>query len=258
MIKTKQHKSLFILMTVVVILFPILLFQKDILNKERQHKGETSFNTKTECTETKSYYWKFWRNIVSDYYEGLLFVDVISADRYMYGYKIDIIALHNKIVRLELSAVDPTPFHDLYCNYHQRKQLSFCNKKLYWLLKQEFNHEFYAPLNESELFNDRIVYGDNCGLAPIDPPERIKIDRFVHKQSRDSLLKWLQSTNTEKQMYAVDGLLQLKQKGIALNSLELKLIQKILSKKGTIYTCFGCIYNSDKIERIKESFKNID
>jgi len=257
MAKLKRPELLLILLTSIVILISILLSKKNV-NIEQQHYGESRFKATSENVETNKYYWKFWRNIVSDFNEGVLFIDEITADKRIYGYRIDIITLHNKVVRFELSTVDPAQFHDLDCNYHQRKQLSFCNKKLYWLLQQRFNHEFFAPFNESELFNDCIVYGDNCGLAPIDPPERIKIDRFVQKQSRDSLLKWIQSTNTEKQMYAVDGLLQLEQKGIALNSLELKLIQKVLSKKGTIYTCFGCIYNSDKIERIKESFKNID
>jgi len=247
-----------VLVLISVILIIILVFQSISLGKKNHEIGKTSPNDRSEKVEGTKYYWKFWRNIVSDFTEGVLFVDEVTANRYIYGYRIDIIALHNKIVRFEFSEVDPYAIRDMGCIYSQRKLLSFCNKKLYWLLKQQFEHEFYAPLNESELFADCIVYGDNCGMAPIDPPERIKIDSFVNTHSSDSLLDWLQSTNTEMQMYAVDGLLQLKQKGIALNYLERKLIRKILSKKGTVYTCFGCIYNSEKIVRIKESFKNLD
>lgn len=255
MAKAKSNILTLILLTIIVILVSILLYQKGFFNSEKQNLGKTNFNSDPEFTESTKYYWKFWRNIVADFNEGVLFIDKFTDDGHIFGYRVDVIELHNRIAIFNLSSDNCHGVCSQNINNRPRRIFSFCNKKLFWLLKQQFYHDFAARLNESELFANYIVYGDNCGIAPIDPPERIIIDNFVKTAAKDSLLKWLQSTNTEKQMYAVDGLLQLKNKGISLSEFELTLIHKVLSKKGTIYTCSGCDFNPDKIERIRSHFE---
>lgn len=79
-------------------------------------------------------------------------------------------------------------------------------------LNNSFNLIYKADLNEKELFNQDITYGYACGRGGIDPKEKTQIDVFFEHNDKDSLIKWLQSTNTEKQIYAIEGLFNLNKK----------------------------------------------
>jgi len=121
-------------------------------------------------------------------------------------------------------------------------------------MKKMFRNVYSANLNEDEMFEKRIVYGYACSITGEDPKERKYINSLVKRRNVAELRKWLQSTNTEKQMYAVDAFCHLKQKGYKIGKNDLKLIHCILSKEGNIYVCRGCIYSSEDIKSFKDMF----
>jgi hypothetical protein len=89
----------------------------------------------------------------------------------------------------------------------------------------------------------------------VKPKGRRQIDEWVADRNKSKLVEWLTSTNTEKQVYAVDGLLQLKKTGMKLSDDELKIMKFVIGKSGTIYTCSGCIHMHLNIEAVTKEFK---
>ena len=126
---------------------------------------------------------------------------------------------------------------------------------LFKFLKVKFTEAFKIPLNETQLFNNSIVFGMACGRVGIDPDEKVEIDNLVRAKDRKSLRRWLQSTNVEKQIYGVSGFYQLRQKGLTLTSDELNMINAIITKKGTIYVCSGCDHSRQEIASVVKGFK---
>jgi hypothetical protein len=83
----------------------------------------------------------------------------------------------------------------------------------------------------------------------------MKLEHFVEKKDRTSLLKWLQSTNVETQLYAVEGFYKLKKAGYQIKESELHYIRNVLKKKGTVRTCTGCLYGRNEIQKIAKHFE---
>jgi hypothetical protein len=130
----------------------------------------------------------------------------------------------------------------------------YSNKRKMQVLKEDFKKMYSTDFNEDELFTEGIVYGEGCGFAVQDPEERIQLNSFVTNMDTTSLKVWLGSTNTEKQVYAVDGFFQLKKKGLKLTDYEIRLINFIKSKKGDIQTCSGCLYSNETIIEMTKDF----
>jgi hypothetical protein len=82
--------------------------------------------------------------------------------------------------------------------------------------------------------------------------ERMQLNDFVTKKDQNSILKWLKSANTEKQVYAVEGILKLKESGIKLSKSDLEIIKFIINKKGTMNVCHGCMYSSKEVREVTE------
>lgn len=121
-------------------------------------------------------------------------------------------------------------------------------------LKKTFRKIFESDLNESELFVTDYIYGNACGVGAMYSNERMQLNNFVDRKDKKSILKWLNSTNTEKQIYAVEGILKLKKIGIDLSKTELERIKYITHKKGTIRVCSGCMYSSKEISEVVKMF----
>ena len=123
-------------------------------------------------------------------------------------------------------------------------------------LKNKFQQVYMASLNEDELFTDTIYYGQQCGHGRNAPltPQQIQIRDWVKRKDSTNLLKWLQSTITEKQVFAVQGFNSLAQMGIRINPEIKRLIEYVLKKKGTINTCGVCDANRTTIASIAQSF----
>jgi hypothetical protein len=98
-------------------------------------------------------------------------------------------------------------------------------------------------LNEKELFIDTIYYGKKCGHNGIVVPNEQKvIDIWVNNVDTINLYKWLQSTNAEKQIYAVQRFKSLLIKGHSIDDKIKPFSFKMFSK------CILLIFFSLKIK----------
>ena len=127
---------------------------------------------------------------------------------------------------------------------------SFRNDILLADLKKNFFNTYNNSINQQELFNNSNVYGSACSIVGQKPKMREENDVIVENKNIQLLTKWLKSTNTERQVYGIDGLYQLKKKGYKLTAEQLRLINIIKNKKGSLNICRGCIYSTDKISNI--------
>lgn len=172
----------------------------------------------------------------------------------VYKYRVSLITTGNKIIKYDLCEKKLKKTNDKFESYYETI-CKYKNDDEFFKLRIEFKNIFRSELIDSELFNDNIVYGHSCGFLSADPKEKVKIDEFVRNRDKDSLIKWLQSTITEKQIYAIDGLFQLKSIGIHFNDYELKMMKFVAGKKGTIHVCSGCEYYTDSINNVITKFK---
>ncbi len=109
---------------------------------------------------------------------------------------------------------------------------------------------FQSKIRIADFFVDDLQYGSGCGFVGVDPPLRKKLSILVAANNTKELTKWLQSPLTEKQLYGVEGFMELQKRGNKSTELQKKLIDFIKNKKGEAKTCNGCIYSNKEISRI--------
>lgn len=207
-----------------------------------------------------SSHWKCLRDLTTDFKEGVFIFEKSVSDNdnpaisSVYTFRVTIITTKTQITYYELSEEknkkvgnDWEPYYDPIYNFKDEKQFDS--------LKNSFKSIFKSDLNESELFITDFVYGEHCGIAGVNPKGRQQIDEWVTNKNKTELLNWLKSTNTEKQIYAVDGLFQLKKTGTKFTEEELKMIKFVINKSGTMYVCSGCIHSQDDINSVTKEFK---
>jgi hypothetical protein len=130
----------------------------------------------------------------------------------------------------------------------------FCDDSARTRMNESFKAIFKIDPDTADFFKEDITYGDGCGFAGMPPRERVTINQLVAKKDKASLVKWLQSPNAEKQVYAIDGLFQLKEQGVYLTEDELAMIRYVQSKEGEMNTCGGCIYFARPIKEVAAKF----
>lgn len=178
------------------------------------------------------------RELVSGFFETVFYFDRYDVDGHTFSVfsrsKINIIRQGNRLIYYvaETDSLNGKP----------PVVSRFTDQKAYDTLKSIFARTFDAPLNEKESFIDSIAYGSICGHYPPGqvPKEKKLVDQWAAAKDRSSLLKWLQSTNTEKQLYAVWGFWGLYQRRVALTAREKEMLDVVMKKKGNIRTCGPC------------------
>ncbi len=204
--------------------------------------------------------WESLRDLTTDFQEGVFIFEksVPSKDNpavsSVYTFKATIISTKTIIVYYELSEQKNKKFGNDWVPYYELID-KFKDNKAFDSLRVSFRSIYQTDLNENELFVIDFVYGSHCGFAGVNPTGRNQIDDWVAAKNKTELLKWLKSTNTEKQVYAVDGLYQLKKVGVKLTEEEVKIINKVCNKKGTLYVCSGCIHSRQDISSVTKKFK---
>lgn len=203
-------------------------------------------------------HWESLRDLTADYQEGVFIVERFVPERdnpaiqSVYTYRVNLIATKTTLAFYELSElknkkVKWKPYYDMLESYK--------DDTLFQDMKASFSRIFNAELREKGLFVTDFVYGDGCGFVGTDPIGRQIINQWVVENNKANLLTWLSSANTEKQVYAADGLLQLKKTGTSLSVDEMRVINFIINKKGTMFVCSGC---SHWHEDITEVTKNLN
>lgn len=221
----------------------------------RKYTDDLSINDKRISSQ-----WEYLRDLTSEFQEGVFVCEQSAPDKVnpainsVRTFRVNIIATKTAITYYELSEVkykkngnDWVPYYAPIAKFKDEKQFD--------RLSSSFKSTFKSDLNGNELFITDFVYGEHCGFAGINPEGRQQIDRWVKNKDKGELLNWLKSTNTEKQLYAADGLYQLQKLGIKITDEELLILKLVTTKKGTVNVCSGCIYSQGNISTVAAEFK---
>lgn len=202
----------------------------------------------------------FYRSICSDFKEGLFtyekWLDSALPDgNWSVLYQIRIITAQDKIIYGRLMEVlERDPEEPDSVRFAERAV--YKDTAAYNLLLLLFKQTYKAELRETELFMGDIIYGYGCGFGSQPPEEREMMDTLIAHKDKAAILSWLQSANTEKQLYALDACYQLKRHGIRITSLERSLIKVITKKEGTVNSCSGCMVGPGNISYIIPQIKH--
>ena len=120
-------------------------------------------------------------------------------------------------------------------------------------LQKLFQNFYDVNFNLNECFELQF-YSDGCGIDGEVPANMNIIDSLVKFRDKVSLKKWLQSSNSTKQIYGVNGFYKLKKIGVPIENTELKLIRQIINKSGVIRTCSGCFFDIEPIKEVSKEF----
>ncbi|NRD21225.1 hypothetical protein HNV08_14295 [Winogradskyella eckloniae] len=205
-------------------------------------------------------HWKSIRDLTYNYKEGIFFFEksVPIKDKpgnsSVYTYRVRIITTNTEIVFYELTEKKNKKVKGKWEPYFEIID-TFKDEVDYANFKKEFKTIFLTEINEEELFTTDFVYGSNCGIAGMNPSGRININKLIDKKDKSGIIEWLKSTITEKQIYAIDALYQLKNCGIVLTEDELKMVEFVSNKDGSIETCSGCSFYGRGIKEVTEQFE---
>lgn len=205
-------------------------------------------------------HWKSIRDLTYNYKEGIFFFEKSVPIKHkpgnysVYTYRVRLITTKSEITFYELTKKKNKKVKGNWEPYYEIID-TFKDEVAYANLKKEFKTIFWKEIKEEELFTTDFVYGKNCGIAGMNPTGRINIDKLIDKKDKSGILEWLKSTITEKQIYAIDALYQLKKCGIELTEKELKMIEFISNKDGSIETCSGCTFYGREIKEVAEQFE---
>lgn len=196
-------------------------------------------------------YWRYFREVIPGFNEGILYIIKLTprkGERHIVNelaYRVSIVTFDSAIAFYKLDEV--------VTNYEGNGEKTIKNKRTFMndtafvLLCNSFKSMFKEPLNMNELFIEDFKYGWQCGIAGVNPKPRLIMEEFVQNNNKDSLIQWLQSTSTEKQIYALEGLYELNKAGLQLTTEEKQMAMYVKAKKGTINYCIGCLHSDIKI-----------
>jgi hypothetical protein len=204
--------------------------------------------------------WECLRDLTAEFKEGVFFFEKFEQDKdrpainSIRTFRVTIITTKTEITYYELSEMknrkngnDWEPYYNPIAKFKDEKQFD--------KLRSSFKNIFKSDLNENELFITDFVYGEDCGWAGDAPEGRQQINQWVANKNKARLLKWLKSINTEKQIYAADGLFQLKKRGVKITDEELLILKYVTTKSGTVQVCSGCMRSQTDISTVTMEFK---
>lgn len=204
--------------------------------------------------------WVYVRDITNDFQECVFFFSKSIADEkdpsvsIVSRFSVHLITTKTEIIFYEISARKNKKVGDDWEPYRDIRD-AYKNEKRYSDLKRSFKEIFQVEFNDNDLFSDELIYGDGCWYGGTDPEGRQQIDTWVAGKNKSELLKWLTSANSVKQVYAVDGLIQLKKLGVELTDDEVRIIDFIRNKAGVIHVCSGCQFSEEEIKFVLKEIK---
>ncbi|GAB2819329.1 hypothetical protein [Ferruginibacter profundus] len=231
-----------------------LLANKDFIAFKTYIDAASKKYTRVDPNSKTRAIWELKRDLTTTFQECIIDADESFASETepnistVQRYRINVLATSKKIIYYDFAEKESNgpSWDDFTLNITE----SFCNDILFADLKRDFFNTYSDSINQKELFNNSNVYGSACSIAGQKPEMREENDVIVENKNVQLLTKWLKSTNTERQVYGIDGLYQLKKKGYQLTAEQARLITIIKNKKGNLNICRGCIYSSDKISSI--------
>lgn len=238
---------------------------------------------KTYADSSAYAYWYYLRDIAPGYQEGILFAEQWEKDKEdtsafnVDKFRVTIITGKDSITLYTLSiekyrkeedgwsqSLLNEPYMTAPGKHEKPEQKSvlyyetlsqYRDSAGYSNFKKSFEGIFRVQPKEDDFFLSDITYGRSCGFGGGDPAGKKTTGKLVENKQKAELVKWLQSANTEKQAYAVDGLHQLKRAEVKLTKNEIKMIEYVRNKKGNMRVCSGCIYFDKEIDTALKGFK---
>ena len=236
-----------------------ILLSKDFLKLKQYINNLPSDNYRKQGDRINSN-WKYLRELTEGFQEGIYILEYSVPDvpnsgiSTVYSFRVNIITTDSLIIFYDLAEEKNKKVNNEWLPYYN-SIATFTNDSMFSVLESKFIKTYGAPLNRNELFIDSIVIGHNCGMAGQDPTEEIQINKWASENNRIEIMKWLKSTNTEKQIYALEGFYKLKEKGVLLTEIEMKTVKNVMQKKGTALHCAGCLNMTYDILKLTAKFK---
>ncbi|WP_106520701.1 hypothetical protein [Taibaiella chishuiensis] len=221
----------------------------------KQFTGQESYQEDKDKLDTL-----YFRTLCDDFYEGLFIYDRWVGDTrpgglYRISYQFRVITRRDKIIYARLlednkkAADDPDSLRFAERAFYQ-------DSVSYSLLHRSFRQTFGADIKASELLRDNIEFSHGCGFGSTPSDERVLMDTLIVHKDKAAILSWLQSANTERQLYGLDASYQLKRQGLPITRFEQDLIKKISAKKGTINSCAAYRHGRPEIHHIIHQVKH--
>ena len=247
---------------------PINSFSQDENNivKACENFNYTKLKNNLELYKNKSnekikFYWeiKLEREIIDEYQEQIiLFWKEVQNENNKYisaitTYKIRLLKKNNEILFYKIS--ETNNMFDTGENVKERFVFKNSTNKLQ-NFKDAYRETYKTELDFKQLFETKIVYGDKCRIVGMNTIFRTKLNKLVKEKDTETLIKWLKSPTTEIQLYAIDGILELKNKGREFDKKIDVLITIVENKKGSANICSGCNYWNRNITEIVTQIKN--
>lgn len=268
--KYKLGILLSFIIVVCLILFYKLFFKekediRSILSTKDFTKFEYFIKQESNANDFRGH-WKYLREVTHEFKEGVFEFEQYIKDKKgrktnsYEVFQVNLITSGNKIIYYEFNIQKNKNVKYEWLDSYSWKPYyvlieKFKDKLGFEQLKKSFKKTFHSELNENELFITYYVYGESCGAGGMNSRERIQLNYFITKQDKDSIIRWLKSTNTEKQIYAIEGVFKLENSGIKFSKTELEIVENMINKKGTIQICSGCIYSVREISSIINQIK---
>lgn len=207
--------------------------------------------------------WETLRTIVGDYQEGIIKIEEYipakdgTGGNFINNYRVYLLADKNKIFYYKL---DKTAYKNKGSEQWEKNDEtidSLKDKTEYSLFENSFRQTYGDTLNHCDLFLTSIVYGSHCGFAGVNPEFMKQLNLLLLDKNVDLIRQWLKSANAEKQLYALKGYRILVNQGYNLKDEEKTIISIVEQKKGTVYTCSGCLYMHETFQDVVSKINSI-
>jgi hypothetical protein len=199
---------------------------------------------------------KLIREIMPGFWEGVLKIEDFrqrgddTTDR-RHLFQITLLSTDNYIFFYRCTEFKSSRWnHKGYWAFTDSVPEAFKDKHEYKRFEQAYLDTYKGKLNTNELFLTHIIYGGACGIGGDMPEYQQKLNELLTDDDIDALNNWLKSPNTEKQLYALQGLKMLKNEGYRLTGEQQHIANIVKSKKGVAMTCSGCVFYKDSIRDV--------
>lgn len=199
--------------------------------------------------------WELLREVMPGYQEGVVEIEENTPAKDGTGgnrintYHINLLTNGKGIFYYEFKIKEYKKIDDDNWESYYSSLDSFNAINVYTGFENIFRQTYGVNLVKDDLFQT-IVYGGGCGIAGTPTEYQEILDSYLRNNDINSIHRWLKSANTEKQLYALQGLKILQKKGHTQTSDDKRIIKLIKQKEGTVNTCAGCIYSSETIKNV--------
>lgn len=206
--------------------------------------------------------WETLRTIVGDYQEGIIKIEEnVPANDGTGGninnYRVYLLADKNKIFYYKFIKIVYKNKGSEQWEKNEETIDSLKDNTEYSSFGNSFRQTYGDTLNHYDLFLTSIVYGSHCGFAGVNPEFMEQLNLLLLDKNVVLIRQWLKSANAEKQLYALKGYRILVNRGYNLTGEEKRIISIVEQKKGTVYTCSGCLYMHETFQDVVSKINSI-